>query len=123
MVVVIVIAVLATVILPTFLGRAEKAKRSTAKQKVSVLETAINLFQTEYGRFPEALDELATQPADIPDEDWLPPTVKKKDLLDPWDNPFVYRYPGRNGPYDLLSLGADGTEGGEAENADITNWE
>ncbi len=123
MVVVIVIGVLATLILPTFLGRAEKARRGVAKQKISVLETSINLFQADYARFPESLEELVTRPSDISDQDWSPPTVKKKDLKDPWGNAMAYRYPGQHGPYDLLSFGADGAEGGEDEDADITNWE
>ena len=123
MVIVIVIGVLAALIVPTFIGRAEKAKGAVAEQKIAVLDSAINLFYTEYSRFPETLDELVTQPADIPDDQWAPPTVKRKDLSDPWGNPFVYRYPGQNGPFDLISTGADGAEGGEGQDADVTNWE
>lgn len=123
MVVVIVIGILAALIVPTFVGRAEKAKAAVAKQKIAVLDSGINLFYTEYSRFPATLDELITKPADIPDDQWSPPTVKRKDLTDPWGNAFVYRYPGQHGPFDLLCLGADAAEGGEALNQDITNWE
>ena len=52
----------------------------------------------------------------------VPPSVKRKDLIDPWDREFVYRYPGDHGTFDLLSFGADGQEGGEGENADVVNW-
>ena len=123
MVVVIVIGVLAALVVPTFIGRAGKAKKAVAQQKISNIETAINLFYQDYSRFPESLQELTTKPSDIPDEQWTPPSLKPKDLDDPWGRPFVYRYPGENGAYDLFSTGADGQPGGEDENADITNWQ
>jgi len=49
------------------------------------------------------------------------PMIKQKDLIDPWGNPFTYRYPGNNWTFDLMSLGADGQEGGDGEDKDITN--
>lgn len=122
MVVVIVIGVLATLIMPTLFGRAGKARAAVAKQKIASMETAIQLFEQDYGRFPEALQELVEQPADVPAEQWSPPTLKAKDLKDPWGNDFVYRFPGNNFTYDLVSLGADGAEGGEGEAADVTNY-
>lgn len=123
MVVVIVIGVLAALVIPNFLGRAGKAKVAVAQQKISNIETAINLFYQDYSRFPESLEELITKPGDITDEQWVPPSLKAKHLKDPWGQPFEYRYPGDHGAYDLYSTGADGQDGGEGENADITNWE
>jgi general secretion pathway protein G len=123
MVVVIVIGILAALIAPQFLGRAEQAKRGVAQRNIAQLESAINLFQLDYGRYPDALQELVEQPADVPDEQWMPPDLKRNDLEDPWGNPYEYRYPGREGPYDLLSFGADGAEGGEDDAADVTNWD
>lgn len=122
MVVVIVIGVLSALILPSFLGRAEKARVATAKQQINALETAITLFQQDYARFPDALEELVEKPADIDESQWTPPSIKLKNLEDPWGNPFVYRQPGDNGPYDLLSMGADGVVGGEDDGEDVTNW-
>ncbi len=119
----IVIGVLAALVVPNFLGRAGKAKVAVAQQKIGNIETAINLFYQDYSRFPESLEELVTKPADITDEQWTPPSLKPKDLKDPWGNPFVYRYPGQHGAYDLYSAGADGQDGGDEDNADITNWE
>ena len=121
MVVVIVIGVLATLILPTLFGRAGKARTAVAKQKITSIETAIQLFEQDYGRFPVTLDELLTVPADAPDGAGSPPTLKAKDLQDPWGNDFVYRFPGTNFTYDLVSYGADGAEGGEGEDADVAN--
>lgn len=122
MVVVIVIGVLSALILPSFLGRAEKARVAAAQQQIRSLETAIVLFQQDYSRFPEDLDDLVERPSDIDESQWTPPTVRPKDLEDPWGNAFVYRQPGDNGPYDLLSMGADGVVGGEDDGEDITNW-
>ncbi|MEM1026610.1 MAG: type II secretion system major pseudopilin GspG [Planctomycetota bacterium] len=122
MVVVIVIGILAALIAPRFLGRAEQAKRGVAERNIGQIESAINMFQLDYGRYPEALNELVEQPGDVPDDQWMTPDLKGKDLRDPWDNPYIYRYPGQHGIYDLLSAGADGVEGGTDDNADITNW-
>ena len=91
-------------------------------QQVGQIEQAIDLFCTDYERMPIDLDELVTRPGDIPEEKWNPPTIKPKNLLDPWGRPFEYRQPGEHGIYDLLSLGRDGALGGESEDADVTNW-
>jgi len=122
LVVVVIIAALAGLILPRYLGKVGAAKSSVAKQKLAEIEKAVEMFSIEYGRLPENLDELTDRPPDIPDEKWTQPTLRQKDLLDPWERPFSYRCPGDNGPYDLFCLGADGQMGGEHENADIVNW-
>ena len=122
LVVVLVIAVLATMIVPRFFGEVGRAKHSVAKTKLVEIEKAIETFSYEYERLPESLDELVNRPADIPEEKWSPPRIKAKDLLDPWEREYVYTKPGEHGPYDLFSLGADGQPGGEKEDADITNW-
>jgi general secretion pathway protein G len=123
MVVVIIIGVLAALIVPALFSRVGMAKSATATAKIAVLENAINLFATEYDRYPEDLGELVERPQDVSDDVWSPPTVKRKDLNDPWGRPFVYRYPGEHWAFDLSSYGKDGTPGGDGEDADITNWE
>jgi len=124
LVVVAIIGVLAAVIAPSFIGRIGQAKQGVAKQKVSEIEKAVEIFRTDYGRYPQTLDELVRRPSDIAEAKWNPPSLKSKDLIDPWDRPFVYKYPGDHSevPFDLYSLGADNTEGGERENADVVNW-
>jgi general secretion pathway protein G len=88
------------------------------------LATSLDLFQLDVGRLPtqdEGLDALIAAPAEA--LNWAGPYLKKREALsDPWGKPFRYVIPGRHGPYDLYSLGADDAEGGEGENADITNW-
>jgi general secretion pathway protein G len=125
LVVVIIIGILAALIVPRVFGRVGAAKQGVAKQKIGVLETKVLEFQTDCGRFPtqqEGLQALIRQPSDCPK--WKGPYVKDKDILDPWEVEFVYRYPGRRntGDFDLMTFGADKQEGGEDENEDIGNW-
>ena len=121
-VVVIIIAALAGLILPRFFGRVGTAKQSVAKQKLAEIEKAIDMFSYDYGRLPASLEELVNRPSDIPEEKWNAPSLRAKDLLDPWGREFLYQQPGEHGTYDLQSLGADGQVGGEKENADVVNW-
>ena len=121
-VVVIVIGVLATLIVPNLFSRVGAAKQSVAKQKLASIEQAVQIFHYDYGRFPQTLDELVTRPGDVDAAQWTEPTIKAKDLEDPWGNGWVYRYPGENGTFDLMSYGADGQPGGDGEDADVVNW-
>lgn len=70
----------------------------------------------------EGLEALVTAPAGL-EEKWTGPYLKKSELLDPWNNPYQYRSEGEVNPgsFDIFSFGADGTEGGEGDNADIYN--
>lgn len=122
MVVVIIIAVLGAMIVPRFFGRIGTSKQSVAASNLVEIEKAIDMFAYEYGRMPQTLDELVNRPSDISEDKWSQPTLKQKDLLDPWERPFLYKQPGDHGAYDLYSLGADNAVGGEKENADVTNW-
>jgi general secretion pathway protein G len=42
--------------------------------------------------------------------------------LDPWGRPYIYRFPGQHGDYDLYTFGADNAPGGTGENQDVANW-
>ena len=123
LVVVMIIGVLVTLIVPRYFGRVGQAKKATAEQKVATIDSAILMFQNDYGRFPQSLDELISRPVDIPEEKWNYPSLRPKDLKDPWGREFLYKQPGDNGPYDLVCLGADGKLGGEGNDADINNWD
>jgi general secretion pathway protein G len=120
-VVVIIIAVLATLIGPRFFGEVGKAKNSVAQQKIKVIEQAVEKFYYEYNRFPAGLGELVERPGDVEEANWNP-MLKSKDLVDPWNRPFIYQYPGQHDKFDLSSLGADGRDGGSGEDADVHNW-
>jgi len=124
MVVVIVIGVLAALIMPTFFGRIGQSKQAVAKQNIASLSNAITLFMQDYGRLPYTLEELIVKPDDVPEDKWMPTGVQRKNLIDPWGNPYVYSPESAHGGYfDLSSNGADGQPGGAGENADVTSWE
>jgi general secretion pathway protein G len=123
LVVVIIIGVLATLIVPRLFGRVGQAKSGVAKSKITQIENAVEMFSNDYDRLPETLDDLVARPSDIPEEKWKEPSLRAKDLIDPWGRSFLYKCPGDHGRFDLYSLGADGQPGGEKDNADITNWE
>ena len=123
LVVVVIIAVLASMIVPRFFSRVGQAQHSVAVSNCKDIEGKIEMFALDYLRYPASLKELVERPPDIPEEKWNSDSaMKAKDLKDPWKREFLYRYPGEHGTYDVYSLGADGEEGGEKENADITSW-
>ena len=122
LVVVVIIGVLATLIVPILIGRVGQTRQAVAKSKLPSIETAIITFSYDYDRWPVSLDELVTRPADIDEANWNYPTIRAKDLLDPWGSQFIYKQPGEHGAFDLYTFGKDGQEGGEDEDADVTNW-
>jgi general secretion pathway protein G len=120
-----IIALLAVFVVPRAFKGLGKAKSQIAKGKISILEIGLAQFLTDCGRLPtdtEGLEALVTAPADV-QEKWDGPYLKKSDLLDPWNNPFIYIQQGQVNPgsYDILCYGADGQVGGEGDNADLYN--
>ncbi len=99
------------------------AKTDAATLQIEHLSSALDLFLLDAGRYPteeEGLEALVEPFSDV--KNWNGPYLKKKTVPnDPWDNPYLYRVPGEEGPYDLYSLGADNADGGEGENQDIRN--
>jgi general secretion pathway protein G len=128
LVVVVIIAALATLVVPRLFGRVGTAKQAIAKQKIEEIDKAIQIFSNDYQDYledslPESLEDLVARPAAIPENAWNEPTLRRQDLIDPWGRPFLYRKPGQYGDkYDIYSLGKDGREGGEGENADVVSW-
>jgi general secretion pathway protein G len=101
-----------------------KAKTDAASVQISRLSAGLDLYRLEMGSYPstdEGLEALISRPSDA--DRWNGPYIDKAEaLLDPWQNPYQYRFPGERAEFDLYSLGADGQEGGEGENADLENW-
>jgi general secretion pathway protein G len=108
-----------------YLGQGEKAKARAAKIEIEQIGQTLDLFKLEIGRYPttqEGLQALITAPSGV--TNWNGPYWKKTTLpKDPWTNEYHYASPGQHGAYDLWSYGADGKEGGEAADKDITSWE
>ena len=125
LVVLVLIGVVLGIVGGNFIGRGEKAKADAAKIEIGQIGQALDLYKLETGRYPsssEGLQALIAAPAGA--SNWNGPYWKKAQLpKDPWGNEYRYTAPGQKGPYDILSLGADGKEGGEGANKDITSAE
>jgi general secretion pathway protein G len=125
MVVLVIIGVLAALIVPNVLERADDARVTAARTDVNNLMQALKLYKLDNQRYPSAeqgLDALVHKPGASP----VPPNWKSYlDKLpnDPWGHPYQYLNPGVKGEIDVFSLGADGIAGGEGKNADLGSWQ
>lgn len=119
LIVFILIAGLMAFIAPKIFQQSQKANWQQAQLKLRTLAGEIEMYKLEVGRYPENLQALAKQPPGV--DRWNGPYAKEDELKDAWGNDYRYQVPGTNKPFDLISLGADGREGGEGENKDIVN--
>jgi len=123
--VLVIVGLLAAVVGPTLYQRIQPAKETAARAQMENFSMALDSFLIDMGRYPstqEGLAVLRIKPAGAADQ-WHGPYLKKDLPADPWGHPYHYRAPGRNGGYEIVSYGADGREGGEADNADINSWQ
>ena len=123
-VVMVIISLFATLVGARLFSRVDQARQTTARVQISEFESVLDLFRLDVGRYPtasEGLNVLRVNPGGL--SNWDGPYLRRDVPLDPWARPYIYRYPGEHGDFDILSLGADGGEGGEDENADIVNWQ
>jgi general secretion pathway protein G len=121
LVVLAILALLAGIVGPRVLGQLGGAKSKTAAVQIADLEKTLELFKLDVGRYPtaeEGLEALVKKPANA--TAWSGPYLKGGVPADPWNHPYLYK-PGAGGTFEILSLGADGTPGGEGENVDIRN--
>ena len=124
MVVLVIIGVLAALIVPNVLDRAEDARATAAKTDVNNLMQALKLYKLDNQRFPtseQGLQALVSRPAAPVPPNWKPYIDKLPN--DPWGRPYQYLNPGVKGEIDVMSFGADGQPGGEGKNADIGSWQ
>ena len=125
MVVLVIIGVLAALIVPNVLDRADDARVMAARTDVSNIQQALKLYRLDNQRLPSAdqgLLALTVKPATAPvPANWRPYLDKLPN--DPWGRPYQYLSPGIRGEVDVMSLGADGQPGGEGKNADIGSWQ
>ncbi len=126
MVVVVIMGVLAALVVPRLMGRADDARMLAAKQDIATLMQALKLYRLDNQRYPsneQGLQALVTRPTSGPS----PPNWKTGGYLDrlnkdPWGNPYQYQSPGSRGEVDVYSFGADGKSGGTGNDADIGSW-
>jgi general secretion pathway protein G len=125
MVVLVIIGVLAALIVPNVLNRADDARVTAARTDVNNLMQALKLYKLDNLRYPEAgqgLEALVRKPTG----GTVPPNWRayvEKLPNDPWGRPYQYVNPGVKGEVDVFSFGADGQPGGEGNNADIGSWQ
>jgi general secretion pathway protein G len=124
LVVLAILGLLVALAAPRVIKYLGAAKSDTAHIQIEKLGGVLDLYRLEVGHYPteqEGLESLVERPPQV--DAWNGPYLKNRDALtDPWGKPYGYRSPGEHGDYDLYSLGADGKEGGEGEDRDVTNW-
>jgi len=127
MVVVAILGILAALVVPKIMGRPDEARIVAAKQDITAIRQALNLYRLDNLRYPtteQSLQALVEKPTSgtIPNN-WKPGGYLERLPSDPWGAPYQYLAPGVHGEVDVFSLGADGAPGGEGNNADIGSWE
>jgi len=125
MVVLVIIGVLAALIVPNVLDRADDARVTAARTDVNNLVQALKLYKLDNQRYPsgeQGLQALVARPTvgAVP-PNWRPYLDKLP--ADPWGRAYQFANPGVKGEIDVYSLGADGQAGGEGKNADIGSWQ
>ena len=124
MVVIAILAVLASLIVPRVIDRPDEARIVAAKQDISTLMQALKMYRLDNRRYPtteQGLRALVERPTSSPaPANWKPYLERLPN--DPWGTPYQYLNPGLHSEIDVMSLGADGRPGGEGVDADIGSW-
>jgi general secretion pathway protein G len=126
MVVVVILGILAAMVVPKIISRPDDARVIAARQDIAGLMQALKLYRLDNLRYPsteQGLQALVERPAGTPVvSNWKTGGYVERLPRDPWGNDYRYLNPGLYGEVDIYSLGADGVNGGEANNADIGSW-
>jgi general secretion pathway protein G len=122
-----IIAIIASIAVPNLMSRLDQAKVSATKAEMASIVTALNMYKLDNGHYPstsQGLKALVERPSGTPAaNNWAQEGYLRKLPKDKWNNDFLYIAPGSNGPFDIISYGADGIDGGESYNADIYSSE
>ncbi len=121
LIVMVIMGLLAALVGPRMFGKVGKSKQNAARSQMALFETALDTYRLDVGKYPsteQGLKALRTKPSD--GEKWDGPYLSKAVPKDPWGHPYVYRRTD-NGEVEMISLGANGTEGGEGEDKDISS--
>ncbi|MGA9572677.1 MAG: type II secretion system major pseudopilin GspG [Lysobacterales bacterium] len=119
--VLVILAMIAGLVLPGIIGKAESAKAKAASSQISRIEMSVQTFYLDTGTSPSSLEELVNEPSGV--TGWNGPYIKNTLLKDPWGEPYKYKAPGDHADVDIWSYGADRQQGGEGNNTDINNWD
>ena len=126
LVVVVILAILASIVVPKIIGRTDDAMIAKARADVQGLSTALNLYKLDNFTFPstdQGLEALVNKPSGSPEAaNWRSGGYIPRLPKDPWQRDYQYVSPGSHGDFDIYSLGKDGQSGGDGLAADIGNW-
>lgn len=127
MVVIVILGILAALVVPKVMGRADDARVTAARHDIGQIMQALNLYRLDNSRMPtqeQGLQALVKKPTVDPlPTNWRSEGYLSKVPLDPWKNPYQYMNPGLHSDVDVFSLGADGKPGGTGYDADVGSWE
>lgn len=116
LVVMAIVAMLAVMVAPNVFRQQAGAMRDVAMSQISALEVALDTYRLDLGRYPSDLEDLISDNGRDPS--WNGPYLRRGLPLDPWNNNYVYEGDGRS--FTLISFGADGQQGGEGDDSDIS---
>lgn len=125
LVVLAIIGLLAGLVGPQVMKHLGESKTKAARLQIEELASALDTYRLDVGRYPST-DEGLTALIEAPNaaRNWNGPYLRKKKIpLDPWNNPYHYTSPGEHGKFDLFTLGADNSDGGDSEDQDVVSWE
>ena len=118
MVVIAIIGILATIVVPKFMGAVKESQRTAAMAQIKAFQTALTQYRLYFKKYPttsEGLEALLnTSRGNLLESSTIP--------ADPWGNKWVYTCPGTHSDFDIVAYGADGQPGGDGENADVESW-
>lgn len=124
LIVLVIIGLLAAAVGPSLYKRIQPAKQTMTRDQIQSFMVALDNYFIDTGHYPSAQQGLAVLRDDSQDiKGWDGPYLQKEIPKDPWGHQYIYRTPGRNGAYEIVSYGEDGIEGGEDENQDINSWQ
>jgi len=121
MIVVAIIGILLAVVVPPLFGSEQDAKQTLQKTALRSVANGLEMYRLNNNHYPstnQGLEALVSQPSGFPEPKNWRPVLRPSQLVDVWGNEYVYISDGPG--FDLMSLGADGQEGGEGYDADIT---
>jgi general secretion pathway protein G len=119
----IAVSLLAAFVLPNYIGSAPRVRKKAAEAQIAMLSRDLEAYKMDVGEYPtteQGLQALRIKPEGA--ARWDGPYLHKDVPPDPWNHPYIYKFPGKiPGKPEIISYGADGKPGGEGENADIVS--
>jgi len=122
LVVITIIGLIMALVGPRVLNYLGESKAKAAKIQIESFSSALDLYYLDLGRYPSSNEGLTALTRGNNAPGWNGPYLRGGVVPnDPWGHTYVYRSPGATGPYDIISLGSDGQEGGSGTAADIVS--